>query len=270
MAGRKLDIPRIKRVVMLLSGIVLGALSGLTGISAQVAASPYTTFMLGYAAPKAARAAFLMAFWAGIAAVVTWTIVEGASPPLLFCLLAAVGATVGTLLAAPLGPTGLPGQSGRIGRAMLVIALVYVVSEGVRSRFGGPRGLTEDWLRGAAGWLITGGCSGFVARALGVPTGVLMVPSLAFIAGVDPSVALVSSLAVSVLAGIAPAIGYAVRSEGDALLGPSMTIGGVIGGALGGWLLAEVADSRSAWPLVSFGVTAMVLCSWLAYRSADT
>jgi len=253
---------------MCLSGVVLGVWSAVSGISGQAAAGPYVTFMLGYAPARASAAAFMFAIWSSLAAVAAWVAFGGERPDVSVCLLTALGATVGALLAArftvPGARTGV-----RTGRALLVLGLAFVAVEGARARFGGPPQVPLDWLRSPIGWAVTGLACGLVARVFALPSGVALVPGLVYATALPPAQALATALSVAVLAGALPVIGYVFRAERDAVMGPSLTIGGVGGGIAGGYLMARLAGPQDAWPLVTFAVTGMLLCSWLAYRSSD-
>ncbi len=268
MPSRKLNIPRIKRAVMFMSGIILGGWGALTGLSAQAAASPYISFMLGYSPPTANARAFMFAMWSAVTAAATWVLVSGRSPDFAACALIAVGAVVGAVMGAKtaLAPRSLP---VRLGRTLVTIALMYVVIEGIRARFGGPSVIEQAWLRGPVGWLVSGAICGILARVLALPIGVFLVPSILYAGGFAPDEAVVLSLSVSVLAGLLPAVGYMMRTERDEVMGPSMSAGGVVGGAIGGYALAHLSSPATTWPLTVFGITAMLLSSWLAYRGAD-
>jgi uncharacterized membrane protein YfcA len=99
--------------------------------------------------------------------------------------------------------------------------------------------------------------------------GVFLVPAFVHVAGLSPDVALVSSLSVAILAGALPMIGCLTRSEPDEGIRVVLSAGGIVGGAAGGFLLSRCAGAGQVWPLALFAVTAMLLCSWLAYRAAD-
>ena len=268
MPGRRLNIPRIKRIVMFLSGITLGIWSAVTGLSAQAATAPYLSFMLGYAPPKASARAFVFAMWSALTAAAAWVAFSGRNPEPGTCIIIAVGAVLGAIIAARIA---LPTSSLpiRVGRTLITLGLLYVVVEGVRARFGGPLVIEVQWLRSPVGWILSGAVCGTMARLLALPIGVFLVPTVVYAGGLTPDAAIVLSLSVSLLAGMLPAIGYILRTERDELLGPSLTAGGIIGGAIGGFGLARLASPSSTWPLAAFGVTAMLLSSWLAYRGSD-
>lgn len=268
MPGRKLNVPRIKRIVMLLSGIVLGTWSGLSGLSAQAAASPYLTFMLGYATPKASAVAFLFGMWASLCAVASWVAAGAGRPDFALSVSMAAGATIGAIVAARLS-LGTRSLAVRLGRTAVTFALLYTVSDGIRGRFGGPANLALWLPEGVLGWLAVGAICGWLARSLTLPTGVFLVPALVYAAAVPPHEAVISSLAIAALAGLLPAVGYLIRMERDEVIGPAFGIGGALGGALGGYSAARLTVPQSTWPLVVFGVTAMLLCSWLVYRGSD-
>jgi uncharacterized membrane protein YfcA len=269
MRARRFDIPKAKRTVMLFSGIVLGFWSAVSGISGQSAAGPYVVFMLGYALPKANATAFMFAFWAMLGTIVAWIGFSEATPQPLLVVVMTAGATLGAVLAAKAFPCPSQGNGLRILRSLLVLAMVYVISDGVRSSFGGPRLIPWEILRTPSGWLLTGAVVGFGARGLQIPSGVLFVPGLVYGAGLPPGEALIASLTIAALSAVLPLIGYTMRREADSLVGPAFSIGGALGGAAGGFLVARAFAGSSTAPLIVYGITAMLLCSWLAYRSSE-
>ncbi len=247
------------------SGLVLGAWSALTGIAAQAAAGPYIEFMLGYAPPKAGATAGVFALCAAVGALAAWVPTTGAAVPVAVVLLTAFGATVGVLIASWAAPR-MPAVR-RLGQGLVVFAAIFVIAEGIRSRLGGPPVLGPSWFRGPAGWLMCGAVCGALAQLLALPLGVFLVPVLVFGVGLPPGEAIIAALAVAALAAILPVLGYVTRDVADREIGPAMHIGGAIGACAGGWVLATTAHPVAAWPLAVFGVTAMVLSSWLAYRA---
>lgn len=247
------------------SAFFLGAAAGLTGISPQAAAGPYIEFMLGYVPEKTLATAAVLAFWASLMAVAGWELASDGSLPYTLGIWTAVGAIVGVAVAARIPQSAM---IIRVLRSVVVFALLFVVVEGVRARFGGQRFAGWEFLGDWRGWLLVGGGSGVLAQALRLPLAIFLVPALAFLPGLPAAHALVTSLLVAVLASVLPLAVYRGRGLVDPLVGPSMAIGGALGGATGGVLLAVLANERATWPLASFGATAMVLCAWLTYRSS--
>lgn len=266
MPRRRFDIPRAKRWVMAVSGLVLGLWSAVSGIAAQAAAGPYITFMLGFQSPKAAATAALFAFWTCAGTLGAWVAAHAAPIPLSLALLVSIGAVLGVLLCSPLATAGV--SLRRVGQGLVVMGMLYFTAEGIRAPFGGPALLPWELLRTWPGWLVLGAASGALAHFLMLPSGIILVPALVHGAGLSPGVALVTSLTVAVIASILPLASYVAQGVTDRTVGPAMNLGGAIGGAMGGWLLARVATPESTWPLVTFGITAMCLSAWLAYRSA--
>jgi uncharacterized membrane protein YfcA len=263
MARRQFNMPRAKRTVMGASGVLLGAWSALTGIAAQSAASPYIEFMLGYAPVKAGATAGVFALAAALFAVGSWTVALKAVLPWPIILCLALGATLGALVAAPVG-SRLPGLR-RIGQSLVVIAAAFVVSHAFR--YSGQPSYGTGLLHTPLGWLVGGVACGALAQVMALPLGVFLVPVCVFAVGLHPDVAVVAALSVAGLAAVLPVVGYVTRGLADREIGPAMHIGGAIGASAGGWALARWATDQSAWPLAMFGVTAMMLCAWLAYRS---
>lgn len=266
MRRRTFNMPRAKRAIMGVSGGVLGLWSALTGIAPQSAADPYLTFMLGFAAPKSAATASVFAFWVSVFAAGSWAILGNNGLAFGLVLLVAFGATVGVIAAAPVVPRFRSAR--RIGQTLITFLCVYVIMEGVRHRFGGPSTVPWEILRGPLGWVLIGFTVGAVGQILAIPTGVLLVPALVYGAGLAAGPAIMNALAVAVVAAVLPVAGHMLRGLADREIAPAMHAGGIVGAIGGGWIMAMWAQAPLTWPLAVFGTSAMILCAWLAYRSA--
>gem|GEM_PF-3133200 len=266
MRRRKFNMPRAKRMVMGLSGVVLGVWSALSGISAQAAAAPYITFMLGYSPLKAGATASVFAFWTAGAAACGWALATRGSLPLVVAVWTAVGAVLGVLLVSRLATQSASAR--RLGQGAAIVLSLFVISQGVHPRFGGLPSIPWDMLRTGLGWALTGAVCGAVGHLLVLPTGILLVPGLVYASGLTPGAAIIGALLVAFFAAVLPVVSCVSHGADDREFGPSMHLGGVAGGAMGGWVLARLSPPNATWQLAFFGVTAMLLSAWLAYRSS--
>ena len=262
---RRFNIARAKRIVMAASAFVLGLWSALSGITAQTATQSYIEFMLGYHPLKAGATAAVFASVVSVGCVVGWLLLRAATLtlPSVTALWLALGATLGVLLLHRFSQrTGLV---RRIGRGLVILLCVFVIAEGTRTRFSGLPQLNWDWGYGA---FAAGLAAGAAGQLLGLPTGVFLVPAAVFALGMPPALGIVVALLVAALASVIPTIGLILRNAGDRDVGPAMYLAGVASGVAGGWLLASRTTSQSTWPLAVFGVTAMLLTAWLAYKES--
>lgn len=247
-----------------LSAAVLAFWNALAGVGLQTAAQAYISFMLGYAPGRAGATASVMALVASVAAVLGWFMMGTEHLRLLPAVLVSVGAITGVLLA-----SAIPLKSAvvrRSGKGLVVLLCVFVISEGVRTRFTGLPQLAWDWLGTSYGHLIVGSVAGLAGQLIGLPVGVFLVPAFSFALGLSPAQAVVSSLLVVALAGVLPVWGVLRAAMADAFIGPTMYVSGAVGSFTGGWLLATLGRGEATWPLAVFGVTAMILSAWLAYK----
>jgi len=265
MARRRFNVLRAKRLVMGVSALVLGLWSALSGITAQTATQSYIEFMLGYNPLKAGATAALFAFAVSGGTVIGWLSLRPntLTLPLGAAVWLAAGATLGALVLYRLSQRAPLVR--RVGRGLVILLCVFVVSEGTRSRFTGLPQLNWDWSYGA---LAAGFVAGAAGQLLALPTGVFLVPAAVFALGMPPALGILVALLVAAFAAVIPASGIILRSTGDREVGPFMYVAGGCSGVLGGWILASRTTSQSTWPLAVFGITAMLLSAWLAYKES--
>jgi uncharacterized membrane protein YfcA len=137
----------------------------------------------------------------------------------------------------------------------------------MRHRIGGPQPWfpaiqhLNPWLSG----LILGVVTGAISNLLQVANGILVVPALIYLLGIDPPKAVAVSLGVVAFASFLPALSYASRGAVDKSVGLWMTVAGLAGGVMAGFLLARIGFA-STLPMVAFALVSMFLCAWRIWK----
>jgi uncharacterized protein len=267
MAGRKLNIPLIKNIIMLVVGFFVAIGSALTGIGAQVAAAPMIQFLLGYAPDKTKGTALAFALFAAVGAT-TGIMLGGVKINLGIGLLIALGATIGAILVAAPSQNPKLRPVRRLGQSLGILIGIYVLGEAVRQRVGGPAPVAlSEWVRanaGLGGFLI-GVFTGAASQLFQVASGILLVPAIIYFAARPVGEAIGTSLLVVAVASVLPTLTYSAKQSIDQRTGPWMTVGGALGGLAGGLMLARLFVGGPV-PFVLFAVVAMFLSAWAIWR----
>ncbi len=263
--GRQLNVPLIKGVVMALLSLPIALGSGLTGLAAQAAAASTIDFMLGFRPERTIALSLWVSLVAGVAALIAASL-SAVGVNLGDGLLLAFCATLGVILTARMA-TAPRMRRWQIGAQSAVMLLcIYVMSAALRGGPLGPEPVAWEFGRTTAGLVLIGLGCGALGGALQVATGVLLVPALVFLAAKPTAEAIATSLLVVAAASLLPVLSHSVAGHLDWGMRWWMGAGAAAGGALGGLLLARLA--QSPYPLLLFGALAMYLsASWL-WRNA--
>jgi len=264
--GRKLNIPVVKGAVMGVLGLATAFAFALAGIGAQVAAAPMIHFLLGFDEQKTRGTALGFAMLAAVGGVIGF-IVGGSHLDFGLALVLAVGATIGTILAAKPATEPRYAIVRRAGQSIGIVVAIYVFGEAMRHHVGGPQpwfpALTH--VQPLLAGLVLGIVTGAISSLLQVANGILLVPALIYLPGLDPPRSIAVSLAVIALASFLPALSYASREAVDRRIGPWMAIAGLGGGLTAGLLLARMTFA-SPLPLIAFALVSMFLCAWRMWK----
>jgi uncharacterized protein len=263
---KKLNVPVIKGVVMMLVGAFFGLLGALTGISPQIAAVPIIVFLLGFQPARAQGTALAYSLCVAIGGVAGAT-ASGLRPDYTVGLIIAFGATLGAVAVAK--PSTGPNAKLllRIGQSLAILVSIYVIGEALKQRVGGPKSLGIDLLlqNRAVGALVVGLAVGILAQLFHIAMGVVLVPALIYLAARPVSDSVATSLVVVGIASLLPALSYSAKGAVDKGAGYWMCVGGLLGALSGGALLGQFGID-SVIPLVLFGVSAMILSGWTLSR----
>lgn len=263
---KPLNIPRIKSLIVLCVGGMTALGSALTGIGAQVAFGPMLTWMLGFHAEKAKATALRYAVYVSFAAVIGAWIGQSGAKIASYCgmgLMLAIGATAGAIFSVRLAPS--PIQQAR-RRMMQSIGVVLALFTAVQA--GHLTSLTMNSLHYAywnAWWALLGiGLAvGVLTQVTGLAGGVLMVPALYFLGGLNAYDSVMLSMLVTALVSLLPAWSYVRQGLADPAYGNYAVIGGLIGGVIGGLSLMRFQER---FVLMFFAVIAMFLSARELYR----
>ena len=263
---KKLNISLLKSVIMGALGLGTAFAFGLAGIGAQVAAAPMIQFLLGFVEERTRGTALGFAMMVSVGGVIGF-ILSGGRVDFGLAFVLALGATIGIVLTARSAVE--PGLSTvrRAGQSIGIVLAIYVFGEAVRHRIGGPQPFFPaiPGLNPLFSGLMLGGLIGAVSNVLQVANGILLVPALVYLLGVEPPKAIAISLAVIAMASFLPALSYASRGAVDRSVGTWMTIAGLAGGLAAGLLLGRLGFS-SPLPPIAFSLVAMFLCAWRMWK----
>ena len=278
---KKLNQPLIKSVIVLAAATVTAVGSAITGLGAHLAFAPMLTWMFGYAPEKAQGTALRYGLIATLAAVaVSLYYQDHAAVHVSRGLLLVIGATIGAVAAAPLSPKPAAIGARRALQAIAILAAIFTVTEATHmSALTRSQSHYAHW---DAWWQLVslGLVVGAITQAARLTGGTLLMPALFFLTampdrlsatGVRPitaSEAVTEALIVVFAASLMPAWGYAQRRLADSTYFMPSTLGAIVGGAFGGWLLTRLLE-RSV--LVAFGVVAMFFAAReIARLAAET
>jgi uncharacterized membrane protein YfcA len=263
---KKLNVPLAKSAIMGVLGLGTAFVFALAGIGAQVAAAPMIQFLLGFVEERTRGTALGFAMLVSVGGVIGF-IVGGSHVDIGLAFIIALGATIGSVVTARAATEPRLAMVRRVGQSIGIVVALYVFGEALRHRIGGP----QPWfpaiphLNPLFSGLILGVITGAVSNVLQVANGILVVPGLIYLLGIDPPNAIAVSLAVIAIASFLPALSYASRGAVDRSVGTWMTIAGVAGGLTAGMLLARLGFSSSL-PLISFALVSMFLCAWRIWK----
>ncbi len=258
--------PAIKGSVMFVMGLLDSAVGGLTGLGTQVAAAPQIDFLLGYTPERTAGTSTVFALVAAASAAIAAG-VAGLHVATGRAVLLAVAAFAGALATARLAQREGLSTPARIAHSFAMLLCVYLITSSVRGPLGWPIPLDVDFFRTLPGWLLVGVACGAVSGAFKIANGVLLIPALIFLCGVTVPHAIITSLVVICAAALLPALSHVSLGRVDQGTGAAMILGGLLGGALGGYVLARV-PSASPLPLALFAFIAMFLSGWTVQRNS--
>ncbi len=263
---KKLNIPLIKGVVMAALSLIIAFGFALAGIGAQVAAGPAIQFLLGFAEDRTKGTALAFALLAAVGGVIGF-IVGGSELNFGMAVTLAVGATAGIIFTMKPATDPRFSTARRAGQSLGILVAIYVLSEGVRHRIGGPLVLTPEiqHLHPLFTGLLIGAVTGALSNLFQVAGGILLVPALIYLLGIDAPKAIATSLAVIAVASFLPALSYSSRGAVDRTMGAWMAAAGLGGGYAAGMVLSRLSFN-SPLPYLLFGVIAMFLCAWRIWK----
>jgi uncharacterized membrane protein YfcA len=254
----------IKSVFMLVVGGVIAVGSALTGIGALPAAESAVDFLLGFTAERVAGTSIAFSLVAAACGAI------GAGSAKLHietgqALILAVAAFVGALLANSIAVNDRFKAARRLAQSLAMLVCVFVLQSAVRAGPFGVRTWDIELFHGPAGWALLGAAAGALSRAFFLASGVLLVPALIYLAGLEPARAIITSLAVVTFASVLPTLSYLAKGAVDKSAGFGMILGGGLGGCAGGYVLAT-SFQHSTLPLILFAVVAMFLSARTIYK----
>jgi uncharacterized membrane protein YfcA len=264
---RKLNQPLIKSLIVLAAAAGAAAGSAITGIGAHLGFAPMVTWMFGYAPEKAQGVALRFTLVAALTTIITYLVLQDhAAVHISRGLLLVIGATIGAIIAAPVTPPSHAIGARRALQAIAIVVAIFTITESAHLT-----ALTRSethYAHWSAWWqlLLLAIVGGAVTQAARLTGGTLLVPSLFFLTAVPDRIAatglrpltaaeaVIEALIVVFVASLLPAWGYTQRRIADSTYAMPTTIGAIVGGAFGGWILPLLLE-RSI--LVAFGIVAM-------------
>ena len=286
---RKLNQPLIKSIIVFLAATGASIGSAVTGIGAHLGFAPMLTWMFGYAPEKAQGTALRFSIVAAITTIVVYCELQGrllhsiVNHPaaiatafsaaelhghvfthLLRGVILVIGATIGAVSASPITPKPTATGLLRTLQAIAVIVSIFTITEATHLSTVAVN--HSHYALFTALWqlLLLGIAAGAITQAGRLTGGVLLVPTLFFLTAMPDAVhglrpltaseAVIESLIVVLIAGLLPLWGYSQKGFVASTYLTAATLGGLIGGFAGGWLLTLLLERTI---LIFFGVVAM-------------
>lgn len=254
---RRLDIGKIKLVIVTLVATITAFCSGLTGVTGQVAFAPMLTWMLGFGAEKAqgtalrftaaAACACVLGVWIrgpisyhapGLEVALTYSALP--SGVIWRALLLFFGATLGAIGAKSLTPPAEAIGRRRVFQGAGICIGIYMAAQAAHLTGEGTAQLYH-W-RHPLAYFAMGLVAGGLTQALGLASGVLVVPTLYYFGGCDFRQSVLLSLIVIGIAALLPAWSYGRRGLVDTRYGIVSIVGALVGGMGAGYLLPGIAE----------------------------
>lgn len=241
----------------LLSGALVGFVLGLVGGGGSVLAVPLLVHVVGVSSPHVAIGTSAVAVTLNALIGLTAHLKRGtvkARCAGLFAATGVVGAAAGSWLGKALDGKALLAAFGGL---MVVIGATMLLPRRSPGRAdvrltAGSAPLLAPRLAGLG--LATGAASGF----FGVGGGFLIVPSLIIATDMPIEMAIGSSLVAVAAFGLTTAVSYATSGLVDWPLAGTVVLGGALGGLLGSWATARLANHRRALSLLFAGLVIAV------------
>ena len=258
---RPVNIPVLKRTIVLLAGGVTGLGSVLTGLGAQLAFAPMLNWMLGFAPDKAQGTALRYALYVALMGLVgAMTAKSGMCLLLPGCLLLFLSATTGAILTNRFTPAPQNFRMRRIfqvgGIAVTLLTILNITQRNAFNMSYGFAGSPPLTL------VLFGLATGALSQVLSLPGGLLLIPALVFWGGYHAREAVLLALGMVLLASLLPTWGYGKRGLIDRFYGDAAIIGGMVGAFGGGMLLMRLGSGERGDKIIMTlsAAVAMFLC----------
>jgi uncharacterized membrane protein YfcA len=227
--------PSFARVALI--GLAAGLLSGLFGVGGGILIVPALVFGLGLDQRLAHGTSLAAIIPISIAGVITFQLADRVD------WVVAAWLTLGALAGAVIGTTLLQ----RIPRRPLIIgfsALLTITIIRLTTTLESSRAVELDAAM-AMVLAVTGLASGVLAGLLGVGGGIIMVPAMIVLLGIDPVVAKGTSLAVIVPTAIVGTLRNRSHANADLRIAATIGVGGVVTAAIGALIAAVLSANVS-------------------------
>jgi uncharacterized membrane protein YfcA len=253
---RKLNIGRIKTVIVTSVSAATAVGSACTGLGPQTALAPAMTWMLGTPTEKAQGTAMRATGWMVAAAVVG---VIGAGHPSAAtwprAVLLFVCATIGALVGAPISRALAGLTARRLGLSLGIMATLYFLLDNFHRGMFDVHRANPVSVASFAGVGLLAGC---LTQAMGLPAGLLMVPGIFYFGHTSALDATFLSLLVIGLASLLPAATYVRQGLVDTRYTLSVCVGAISGGVAGG-VFSQRLNERAI--IAAFVLIGMFLCA---------
>lgn len=225
-------------VVAILIGLIAGLTGGLFGVGGGLVAVPGLVLVFRLSQHRAHATSI---------AAITATATAAAIP---FAAEASIDWSVAALLVggAVVGAAYGTSLMGRFSeRTLARVFVVLTVAAGIRllmlSEVSSTGLLDASGLGSAVVLVITGLAAGVLAALLGVGGGLVFVPALVVVFGLDQHLAQGTSLAAIVPLTLVATVRNVGQDRIDWYLGSLLAAGGITGGLLGAWLALDIAPT---------------------------
>lgn len=248
---------RREAYVSLLIGVAAGMLAGLTGVGGGVFLVPMLAGLLYLPQHYAHGTSFVVIFPIALVGTITYASLEYVEWQLILWL--ALGGVFGVLLGARL-MTMLPEKSLRwlFGVFVLFTGFCMIItSHGLETGNGGPEGAAAAGLAIATGFV-----SGIVAGIMGVGGGVVLVPGMVLLMGVEQHTAQGVSLAVITLLAFLGVLSHYrlenVRFRAVLWIIPTAIGFSVLGSMVAHWMEAEILRQLVGGLIIIVGAISLI------------
>lgn len=210
-------------------GVPAGILAGLFGVGGGLVLVPGMVLLMGVS-QHVAHATSLVAILATAPAALVAFALDGS-----VAVRAGIAIAVGAVTGAVLGAALMRRLTPRRLRQAFALLLLFVAA---RMLLPSPEtsAVAAEGVVAIAGFMLLGLAAGVLSALLGVGGGVIMVPAMALLFGLDQHTAEGTSLLVILPTALAGALRHSRHGYADWRLGALLGLGGIVGGLIGGRL----------------------------------
>jgi len=233
--GKSRHLTRIVLIVAI--GAAAGLLTGLMGVGGGILLVPAMVFLMGFDQHKAHGTSLAVMLPIVAATLAPYWLARQVDVRISAEL--AVGGVIGAVIGAKIANALPASRLKQLFGILFFLVAVGMIYKGVRATFwvghpAAPSHFITDGTMAALVVAVVGLFAGGISGLLGVGGGLIMVPAVVFLLGLDQKMAQGISLLVIIPVALSGALIHSTKGNIDLRQGKWLAVGGIAGGVLGG------------------------------------